>query len=134
MGHRHRWWGWATLVGILAVAASTSCTGASPPAGDGTHPSASSTAAASPPGIGGSPVDSRVPVVVGEPIDVSTLTGRIVLSADDDIYTANADGTGLMRVTRRPGPEFDPAWSPDRSRIVYRDSRRGINHDDDTSR
>ena len=27
--------------------------------------------------------------------------------------------------------EFDPAWAPDGSLIVYRDSRRGINHDDE---
>jgi Tol biopolymer transport system component len=78
-----------------------------------------------------SPVDSRVPVVIGAPIDVSTLDGRIVLSTEDDVYSANADGTGLVRLTRRPGAEFDPAWSPDGSRIVYRDSRRGINEDDE---
>jgi TolB protein len=78
-----------------------------------------------------SPVDSRVPVLVGEPIDVSSLTGRIVLSSEDDVYTVHADGTALVRVTERRGPEFDPAWSPDGSQIVYRDSRRGINHDDE---
>lgn len=113
------------VVAVLAIA-STSCTRASPRAGDGSGASAAATASNS-----ASPVDARVPVLVGEPIDVSTLTGRIVLSTEDDIYTANADGTGLVRVTRMPGPEFDPAWSPDGSRIVYRDSRRGINHDDE---
>jgi TolB protein len=44
---------------------------------------------------------------------------------------ANADGTGLRRITDAAGPEFDPAWSPDRSRVVYRDSRRGINENDE---
>ena len=81
--------------------------------------------------IGSSPVDSRVHVLVGTPIDISKLTGRVVLSTEDDIYTANADGTGLVRATRRRGPEFDPAWSPGATRIVYRDSRRGINHNDE---
>src|SRR5262249_57249285 len=74
---------------------------------------------------------SRVPVLVGDPIDVPTLTGRIVLSSEEDIYSANANGTGLVRLTSAPGPEFDPSWSPDASRIVYRDSRRGINQDDE---
>ena len=118
MGLRHRQWSAAGLVVVLAVA-SMSCTGAPPPPG-GTSPSATS-----------SPLDSRVPVVLGEPIDVSTLSGRLVLSSEDDIYTANADGTGSLPVTGRPGPEFDPAWSPDGNRIVYRDSRRGINQDDE---
>src|SRR5207249_497389 len=68
-----------------------------------------------------SSVDSRVRVVIGEPIDVRTLPGRIVLSSEDDVYAGNADGSGLVKVTRRPGPEFDPAWSPEGRRIVYRD-------------
>ena len=107
-----------------------SCTGAASPAGGGSSPAATSTAALSPQ-ASGSPIDSRVPVEVGRPIDVATLMGRIVLSTEDDIYVVNADGTGLVQITRRPGPEFDPAWSPDGHRIVYRDSRRGINQNDE---
>jgi Tol biopolymer transport system component len=34
-------------------------------------------------------------------------------------------------VAARPGPEFDGAWSPDGRMIVYRDSRRGINENDE---
>ncbi|MFL5871655.1 MAG: hypothetical protein ACJ75R_11265 [Solirubrobacterales bacterium] len=34
-------------------------------------------------------------------------------------------------MTDRRGPEFDPSWSPDGSRIAYRDSRRGINQNDE---
>jgi Tol biopolymer transport system component len=64
-------------------------------------------------------------------IEVSSLTGRIVFSAEDDIWVVNAGGDGLQRLTTRPGPEFDPSWSPDGARIVYRDSRRGINNDDE---
>jgi Tol biopolymer transport system component len=60
------------------------------------------------------------------------LTGQILLSTEtDDVYRARADGSGLLRVTDRRGPEFDAAWSPDGNRIAYRDSRRGINHDDE---
>ena len=125
---RHRRWGTAVrLVAILALV-STSCTSGSNRA---TDDSGSPTIGAATPSTGVSPVDSRVPFLVGEPIDVSTLVGRIVLSTEDDIYTVNADGTGLARLTSGAGPEFDPAWSPDGRRIVYRDSRRGINHDDE---
>jgi Tol biopolymer transport system component len=65
------------------------------------------------------------------PIALAALQGRIVLSRRDDIWTANADGSRLRRLTSRRGPEFDPSWSPDGSRIVYRDSRRGINVNDE---
>jgi Tol biopolymer transport system component len=125
MNH-HRW----TAVTVIAVLATTSlsCTGASSPtSGAVSSAERSSASTQTPP----SPVDSRLPVLVGEPIDVTRLSGRIVLSTQDDIYTANADGTGLVRLTRAPGPEFDAAWSSDGTRIVYRDSRRGINHNDE---
>lgn len=68
-------------------------------------------------------------------INITSLTGRIVFAAgpphDVDIYTMNADGTNLQQLTTNPGDEFDPEWSPDGTRIVYRDSRRGHNHDDE---
>jgi Tol biopolymer transport system component len=71
------------------------------------------------------------PVVVGQPIDVATLEGRIVFDDFEDLYVMNADGTGLRQITTTPGAEFDGAWSPDGTQIVYRDSRRGINQDDE---
>jgi TolB protein len=36
-----------------------------------------------------------------------------------EIYTVDADGTGLRRLTRSPGPDGWPAWSPDGRRIVF---------------
>lgn len=57
-------------------------------------------------------------------------TGRIVFSAGtDDVYVVNADGTGLRRLTRTPGWDFDPSWSPDGRRIVFRHNA-GENRDD----
>jgi Tol biopolymer transport system component len=88
----------------------------------------------------GGPQKASPPVRVTRPspspsadraIDVSALTGRIVFSAEDDIWLVNADGTGLTRLTTRRGAEFDPTWSPNGIRIAYRDSRRGINNDDE---
>jgi TolB protein len=55
----------------------------------------------------------------------------VVFSRRGDVWSANADGSGLRRLTFGRGPEFDPSWSPDGSRIVYRDSRRGINVNDE---
>jgi Tol biopolymer transport system component len=66
-----------------------------------------------------------------EPIDVGTLTGRLVVTGDDAIWTANADGTGARRLTSGAGPVLDPAWAPDGSRVVYRDSSRGFNVNDE---
>jgi Tol biopolymer transport system component len=36
-----------------------------------------------------------------------------------DIYTMNADGTGLRRLTHLEGDEEGPDWSPDGARIVF---------------
>jgi Tol biopolymer transport system component len=101
------------------------------PAEGASDTSASVTSSSPSSSVSSSSLDSQVPVLLGKPIDVSRLTGRIVLSSEDDIYSADADGSELVQVTRMPGSEFDPAWSPDGARIVYRDSRRGINHNDE---
>src|SRR5262249_40715658 len=83
---------------------------------------------AAPPAVGlaadalGTPGASPPPLV---------LTGRIAFDDFADVYVANADGSGLVRLTSDPGPEFDPDWSPDGTKIAYRDSTRGINGDDE---
>ena len=71
------------------------------------------------------------PVLTGEPIDLATLRGTIVFDDFEDLFTVDVGGTGLFRLTTQPGSEFDGSWSPDGSMIVYRDSRRGINEDDE---
>jgi Tol biopolymer transport system component len=101
----------------FALAGAAGCAGSS---GEGTPPTPE-----------GRELDGTRPVVWGEPIDVADLSGRIVFDDFEDVYTAKADGTGIHRVSRDAGPEFDGALSPDGACIVYRDSRRGINEDDE---
>ena len=61
----------------------------------------------------------------GAPIDVASLEGRIVFGTFDDVYSVNADGTDLTRLTDAPGADFDPVWSPDGTRIAFRSERSG---------
>ena len=71
------------------------------------------------------------PVEVGEPIDVADLDGRIVFDDYEDVYTMRPDGSDVVTITSEPGAEFDGALSPDGKLVAYRDSRRGINEDDE---
>jgi Tol biopolymer transport system component len=61
-------------------------------------------------------------------IDLTSLSGRIVFDNFRDVWSINADGTGLTRLTRASGPDthnFDATLSPDGKRIVYRHERNG---------
>jgi TolB protein len=99
------------VVGVVAVLASCSTT---PNSGDATRQSP--TAAASPSRGTPSPAASA-----RRPIDIPSLTGRIVFSDDtSDIWSMSADGTHLRKLTSGSAMEFDPTWSPDGSRIAYR--------------
>jgi TolB protein len=42
-----------------------------------------------------------------------------------DVWSINADGTGLTRLTRSPWPQFDATWSPDGALIAFRSERGG---------
>src|ERR671912_636026 len=95
--------------------------------------------ATAPPGPAPSPAPSpsrlegngELPVTTGDPIPPADLTGRIVFDDYDTLFSMWADGTDLRRITGRPGAEFDGSWSPDGRFVAYRDSRRGINEDDE---
>jgi Tol biopolymer transport system component len=109
-------------------------------AGDG-GPAAS--AAPAPSAVGSSPSptppasqvvhdDGFAPVATGEAIATDDLAGRIVFDDFEDVFAMDVDGSSVVKVAANPaGSEFDGAWSPDGEWIVYRDSTRGINDDDE---
>jgi TolB protein len=54
-----------------------------------------------------------------------TSPGRVVFDNFRDVWSINADGTDLTRLTRSPRPDFDATWSPDGARIAFRSERNG---------
>ena len=48
-----------------------------------------------------------------------------MFSAEGDIWTMDVDGSARTRLTTDPAEDFDPAWSPDGSRIAFRSHRDG---------
>ena len=84
------------------------------------------------------PVPSRivhtgyVPVETGAPIGLDELSGRIAFDDFEDVFVMDVDGSNVVTIADDPaGPEFDGAWSPDGQWVVYRDSTRGINENDE---
>jgi Tol biopolymer transport system component/serine/threonine protein kinase len=45
---------------------------------------------------------------------------------ESSLYIINADGTGLKQLTPNPGSDFEPAWSPDGTRIAFTSVRGGF--------
>src|SRR5262245_25310039 len=43
-----------------------------------------------------------------------------------EIYAANEDGTGQVRVTYHGAQDVSPAWSPDGSRLAFASDRSGV--------
>ena len=94
----------SATVMVLVLAA---CSGGSAPRGS--PPAPKSTATPSAP--------------AGTHSALTSLSGRIVFDNHDDVWTINADGTDLTRLTRSLAFEFDPSWSPDGTQIAYRSDR-----------
>jgi hypothetical protein len=58
-------------------------------------------------------------------------TGRLVVSSNDDLVVVGVDGSGRRVLVGAPGMQLDADWSPDATLIAYRDSRAGLNVDDE---
>ena len=71
------------------------------------------------------------PIATGEPIDTTDLSGRIVTDDFEDVFAMDVDGSNVVVLADAAGSEFDGAWSPDGRFVVYRDSTRGLNEDDE---
>jgi Tol biopolymer transport system component len=83
---------------------------------------------AAPGGTGaGSPLATASPTLrsSGARIEIGSLRGRIAFDNFDDVWTIDADGTDLARLTHSPGPDFDPSWSPGGPKIAFRRERGG---------
>lgn len=54
---------------------------------------------------------------------------KVVFTSDrtgnNDVYTMNIDGTGLVNLTNNPANDTYPSWSPDGSKIVFNSDRSG---------
>jgi Tol biopolymer transport system component len=124
------WPGAALAVAFVAGCASPVLTGTA-------RPSSAVPSSAVPSSAVTSPAPTRIihrgddPITVGEPIDISELTGRIVTDDFEDVFAMDPDGSNVVTLTDRPGAEFDGAWSPNGRFVVYRDSTRGLNEDDE---
>ena len=46
-------------------------------------------------------------------------------SGNGEIYTMNADGTGLTQRTDDPADDGAPSWSPDGTRVAFHSARDG---------
>lgn len=51
--------------------------------------------------------------------------GDLLEPGNDDVYTIKVDGTGLQRLTTRPGFDGDVRYSPDGTQLVFDSDRAG---------
>lgn len=71
------------------------------------------------------PIPSSTPNPTVAPTLNSAGLGIIAFIRDSDIYVMSADGSQANNLTRSAGNDYDPAWSPDGTRIAFVSSRNG---------
>jgi len=69
------------------------------------------------------PTTATLCAPAGKRSALTPLSGRIVFDNHQDVWSINANGTDLIRLTHSPAFEFDPSWSPDGTQIAYRSDR-----------
>jgi TolB protein len=114
--------GRSTLV-ITALVLAAGCSPSANPSG--APASAASTGPSPSTTVGARISPSQSPRASDTTIDLATLSGRIVFDNFQDVWSINADGTGLTRLTQSSWPEFDATWSSDGTRIAYRSEPKG---------
>jgi TolB protein len=123
----------ALATGIALMSGGAGCSPAAPVSTRAGGASINPPAGSAPASPGATRIEhlGYAPVETGEPIDIASLTGRILFDDFENVYAINPDGSNLVTVAGAPGPEFDGAWSADGRWVVYRDSTRGVNEDDE---
>ena len=67
----------------------------------------------------GGGVPTTRPPVLGPPSGGDRLVFASNRRGNFDLYLIDIDGSGLRQITNTDGPDFDPRWSPDGTRIIY---------------